>query len=213
LRLSSGIKVGTIFDLVIKTIPMKRILSITIFLLLAASLTAQTKNAENKNVTATLKSSSRLFSVKDDMTSVVIIIPTGSTVKVLDSDSTYMHVTFEENEGYIFSKTAIIDKTPVNIAQMIQDQPQTSAPQTTKEQPLSRFSYLEKKYGTTMATRLYSGKIWKGMNSEMVKDSWGSAQKINRTINGNTVQEEWLYKTTWLYFENNTLMDWGPVKQ
>jgi len=186
---------------------MKRILSISIFLLLAASLTAQ-----NKNVTATLKSSSRLFSVKDDMTSVVVIIPTGSTVKVLDSDSTYMHVTFEENEGYIFSKTAIIDKTPVNIAQMIQNKPQSSAQQQTNEQPLSRFSYLEKKYGTTMATRLYSGKIWKGMNSEMVKDSWGSAQKINRTINGNTVQEEWLYKTTWLYMENNTLLDWGPVK-
>jgi phosphomannomutase len=191
---------------------MKKILSTAISILFAVSVLAQTKNTEVKNITATLKSSSRLFSVKDDMTSVVVIIPTGSTVKVLDSDSTYMHVTFEENEGFIFSKTAIIDKTPVNIAQMIQDQPQTSAPQTTKEQPLSRFSYLEKKYGTTMATRLYSGKIWKGMNSEMVKDSWGTAQKINRTINGNTVQEEWLYKTTWLYIENNTLVDWGPVK-
>jgi hypothetical protein len=191
---------------------MKKILSVAISLLFAVSVMAQTKNTEAKNTTATLKSSSRLFSVKDDMTSVVVIIPTGSTVKVLDSDSTYMHVTFEENEGYIFSKTAIIDKTPVNIAQMIQNQPQSSAPQTTKEQPLSRFSYLEKKYGTTMATRLYSGKIWKGMNSEMVKDSWGTAQKINRTINGNTVQEEWLYKTTWLYMENNTLVDWGPVR-
>jgi phosphomannomutase len=191
---------------------MKKILSTAISILFAVSVLAQTKNTEVKNITATLKSSSRLFSVKDDMTSVVVIIPTGSTVKVLDSDSTYMHVTFEENEGFIFSKTAIIDKTPVNIAQMIQDQPQTSAPQTTKEQPLSRFSYLEKKYGNTMATRLYSGKIWKGMNSEMVKDSWGTAQKINRTINGNTVQEEWLYKTTWLYIENNTLVDWGPVK-
>lgn len=192
---------------------MKKILSIIIFFLFAVSVLAQTKSTEDKNVTATLKSSSRLFSVKDDMTSVVVIIPTGSTVKVLGSDSTYMHVTFEENEGYIFSRTATIDKNPVNIAQMIQNQPQPAAPQTAKEQPLSRFSYLEKKYGTTMAARLYSGKIWKGMNSDMVKDSWGTAQKINRTINGNTVQEEWLYKTTWLYFENNTLMDWGPVKQ
>jgi len=194
-------------------IPMKKIFSIAIFFLFAVSVLAQTKSTEDKNVTATLKSSSRLFSVKDDMTSVVVIIPTGSTVKVLGSDSTYMHVTFEENEGYIFSKTATIDKTPVNIARMIQSQPQPAAQQQVNEQPLSRFSYLEKKYGTTMAARLYSGKIWKGMNSDMVKDSWGTAQKINRTINGNTVQEEWFYKTTWLYFENNTLKDWGPVKQ
>ena len=191
---------------------MKSLLILTVFIILSAQTNAQINKTENKNVTATLKSSSRLFSIKDDMTSVVVIIPTGSTVKVLDSDSTYMHVTFEENEGYIFSRTAIIDKTPVNIAQMIQNQPQASVPQTVKEQPLSRFSYLEKKYGTTMATRLYSGKIWKGMNSEMVKDSWGTSQKINRTINGNTVQEEWIYKTTWLYFENNTLIDWGPAK-
>lgn len=192
---------------------MKKILSVIISVLFIMSATAQTNSTKNQNVTATLKSSSRLFSVKDDMTSVVVIIPTGSTVRVLDTDSTYMHVTYEESEGYIFSRTATIDKNPVNIAQMIQNQPQAAAPQTANEQPLSRFSYLEKKYGTTMATRLYSGKIWKGMNSDMVKDSWGTAQKISRTINGNTVQEEWRYKTTWLYFENNTLMDWGPVKQ
>jgi phosphomannomutase len=192
---------------------MKKILSVTVFFLSILSAMAQTNSTKNQNITATLKSSSRLFSVKDDMTSVVVIIPTGSTVKVLDSDSTYMHVTFEENEGYIFSKTAIIDKNPVNIAQMIQNQPQPAAQQSVKEQPLSRFSYLEKKYGTTMAARLYSGKIWKGMNSEMVKDSWGTAEKINREVSGNIIKEEWLYKTTWLYFENNTLIEWGPVNK
>jgi hypothetical protein len=192
---------------------MKKILSVTVFFLSILSAMAQTNSTKNQNITATLKSSSRLFSVKDDMTSVVVIIPTGSTVKVLDSDSTYMHVTFEENEGYIFSKTAIIDKNPVNIAQMIQNQPQPAVQQSVKEQPLSRFSYLEKKYGTTMAARLYSGKIWKGMNSEMVKDSWGTAEKINREVSGNIIKEEWLYKTTWLYFENNTLIEWGPVNK
>ena len=28
-----------------------------------------------------------------------------------------------------------------------------------------------------MAARLYAGKIWKGMNSEMVKDSWGQRKR------------------------------------
>jgi hypothetical protein len=194
-------------------ISMKKILSITLFFLFIASAMAQTNSNKDQNITATLKSASRLFSVKDDMTSVVVIIPAGSTVKVLNSDSTYMQVSFEENEGYIFRKHAVIDKNPVNIAQMIQSQSQPTAQQQVKEQPLSRFSYLEKKYGTTMAARLYSGKIWKGMNSEMVKDSWGTAVKINREVNGNVIKEEWLYKTTWLYFENNTLVEWGPVSQ
>ena len=47
------------------------------------------------------------------------------------------------------------------------------------------------------------------MNSEMVKDSWGTAEKINRIISGNIIKEEWIFKNTWLYFENNTLVEWG----
>ena len=64
-----------------------------------------------------------------------------------------------------------------------------------------------------MAARIISGKIWKGMNSDMVKDSWGLAEKVNRIVNGNTIEENWIYRNTWLYFENNTLIDWGPVKK
>ena len=63
-----------------------------------------------------------------------------------------------------------------------------------------------------MAARLGAGKIWKGMSAEMVRDSWGSPSKINRVI-GNNVREEWVYRNTWLFIENNTLVDWGPVKQ
>ena len=63
-----------------------------------------------------------------------------------------------------------------------------------------------------MAARLIAGKIWKGMSAEMVKDSWGVAEKINRVINGNVVKEEWIFRTTWLFFENNALVEWGPRK-
>ena len=84
--------------------------------------------------------------------------------------------------------------------------------QPVQEQQQSRFSYLENKYGSNMAARLTSGKIWKGMNSEMVRDSWGPAEKINRVISGNIIKEEWIYTNTWLYFENNTLVEWGPIR-
>jgi len=201
--------------------------------LLQNSDLSQTINQQNI-VTATLKSSSRLFKVKEDLTSVIIIVPKGSTVKILGSDSTYYRVAYEENEGYIFKEHAIIDKEPANFSELTkkrevaeygatrekqqppQEQPQKQQQQQ-QQQPAqdlqrSRFSYLENKYGSSMAARLIAGKIWKGMNSEMVKDSWGAALKINRSINENVVREEWIYKTTWLYFENNTLVDWGPIK-
>src|SRR5674536_57764 len=74
-------------------------------------------------ITAKLKSSSRLFGAKDDLTSVILIIPADSTVTVLDSDSTYLHVVYEENEGFIYKRQTVLDKTPVITQQYIQSQP------------------------------------------------------------------------------------------
>jgi hypothetical protein len=179
----------------------------------------ENNQAANQNVTttATVKTSSRLFGTKDDLTSVILIIPSGSTVTVLDSDSTYLHVTFEENDGYIYKRQAEIDKIPVSTLQANQPQQaiQQNQPQQAQQQDqqVSRYSYLESKYGSTMAARLNAGKIWKGMDAEMVKDSWGTAEKINRVINGNVVIEEWIFKNTWLHFENNVLVEWGPVRK
>jgi hypothetical protein len=172
----------------------------------------ETKQAGSQDITptATIKSSTRLFKVKEDLTSVIVIIPAGSVVSVLDSDSTYLHVAFDENEGYIFRKHAVIDKTPNTFKDMPSSQAVKEV-QPARELTDSRYNALESKYGSAMASRIYAGKIWKGMNSEMVKDSWGPAQKINRVISGNVIKEEWIFKNTWLYFENNMLLEWGPV--
>lgn len=205
---------------------MKKIFSIALLIVFAIPIKAQEKKTDilqfvennqstvkNVTTTATLKSPSRLFATKDDLTSVILIIPADSVVSVLDSDSTYLHVVFEENEGYIFNRHLVFDKIPAKVQQPIQSQPVIEETPTVKEPQQSRFSYLENKYGSNMATRLISGKIWKGMNSEMVKDSWGTAEKINRVINGNIIKEEWIFRNTWLYFENNTLLEWGSVKK
>jgi len=50
------------------------------------------------------------------------------------------------------------------------------------------------------------------MTAEMVRDSWGKPQKINRVISGNDVKEEWIFKSSWLYIENDYLVEWGPVR-
>jgi hypothetical protein len=63
-----------------------------------------------------------------------------------------------------------------------------------------------------MAVRLATGKIWRGMSADMVRDSWGAPLKINRAI-GEIVKEEWIYKNSWLYIENNTLVEWGPIRK
>ena len=205
---------------------MKKLIFSALLIIVGISLQAQPGNADllqdleknqsgiqNVTTTAKLKSSSRLFEAKNDLTTVILIIPSGSEVTVLGSDSTYLHVAFEESEGYIFKRHAIIDKTPVKPSQKIQPQQAVKEIQPVQEQQISRFSYLESKYGSTLAAKLISGKIWKGMNAEMVKDSWGTAEKINRVFSGNIIKEEWIFINTWLYFENNTLVEWGSIRK
>ena len=167
---------------------------------------------QNQEVTATLKSSSRLFGIKEDITSVILIIPSGSVVSVTGSDSTYLKVKYEEYEGYIFRRHAEINVQQPTTTTITQPQNFKQIEQITEQKQVSRFTYLENKYGTDIANKLKGGKIWRGMTAEMVKDSWGTPIKINRVI-GEIVKEEWIYSNSWLYLENNTLVQWGPTNK
>ena len=173
------------------------------------------KNSQSQEgiSTATMTSSSRLFKNPDDLTSVIMVIPKGSQVEVLASDSTHYIVSYDGLEGFIYKKHAIIDKKIIQEAGSQESGKVEQIPvEQNERQPVSRFTYLENKYGTAIAAKIYEGKIWKGMSAEMVKDAWGIAERINREINGNTVREEWVYRTTWLFFENSSLRGWGQVK-
>jgi hypothetical protein len=167
---------------------------------------------QNTVVPAIIKSATRLFKDKEDLTSVILVVPKDSIVFVIGSDETFLHVDYEGNEGFIYARHAEIFK-PDGEAQP-QDVPVTANQEAkpVQEQMISRYSYLEKKYGPSLASRIYSGKIWKGMNIDLVRDSWGSPKKIDRVISSDVVNEEWFYNGTWLHFQNSTLTDWGPVK-
>lgn len=170
--------------------------------------------SSNGQETATLKSAARLFEAKNDLTTVIEVLPSGTRVTVLDSDSTYSRVQYENVEGYILKRQLVKDLTPVisESAKRPVEERLNEGARPVEESTISRFSYLENKYGTNVAERISSGKIWKGMNGEMVRDSWGNPQKISRVISSNTVKEEWTYRSTILYFQDNKLIQWGPVK-
>jgi len=171
----------------------------------------QSQNQDTK-LTAIVNKATRLFGAKDDLTSVIMIVPAGDTVDVIGSDSTYFHIIYQESEGYIFKGHATMQNISNDVAPAIQQQSNVQEEQPVQQQQVSRLSYLENKYGTSMAAKLIAGKIWKGMTTDMVQDSWGGPKKINRVINGNDVKEDWFYNNSWLHFENDTLIDWGPVK-
>ncbi len=164
--------------------------------------------------TATLSAASRLFADKDDLTSVMLVIPKGATVNVLESIDDYFRVEYDGNEGYMYARHATMDTEPAKPQPDVkQSQPANQQPAGRPVQRESRFAYLQKKYGYETAARLYTGKVWKGMTGEMVRDSWGSPHKINRVISGNNIREEWIYKSSWLFIENDLLVDWGPTRR
>jgi hypothetical protein len=202
---------------------MKRLSFVFIFLTLAMVAGAQADKVgtlqglesgagvnQGSGLMGIMKSASRLFGSKDDLTSVLMIVPAGDTVSVIGSDSTYFHVLYYESEGYILRKHINV-QTPSVQQEQTEQQVDNQSVQQNNDQG-NRFSYLEKKYGTNMAARLIAGKIWKGMTSDMVRDSWGSPVKINRVIETNVIKEEWIFSNSWLFFENDVLSQWGPVR-
>ncbi len=161
-------------------------------------------------LTAICKIATRLFKDKNDLTSVIMVIPASSTVEVIAADSAFLIVNYEGNRGYINSEHAEIKKEVKAVQSDAEGYLRTG--RTVQRTKVSRMEYLENKYGTSVARRVYEGKIWKGMKAEMVKDSWGSPLKITSRINGNIIKEEWFYRNTTLYFENYRLFGWKQTK-
>jgi len=198
---------------------MKKVLVFMLVLFTGLSLTAQdlqklaTKGAE------------RLFGDKDDLTSVIQIVPEGTVVEVIKEDSIFTLVQLDEVEGYIRSDRLTAALPVVSVSEPaeeteIQDQElqEQAAPAWQQEEvqqeyiPVDRYDELVNRYGTDIGKRLYQHKVWKGVSSDMAYDSWGKPKQINRMYVDQSVEEEWIYSKKYLYFRDGVLIDWGPVK-
>lgn len=222
---------GTIFEYDLKNNNMKRIILSAIIFFIFFAVKSQVSNTDvlqnleksrssvqNAVTAATLNSASRLFRDKNDLTSVIMVMPKGTVVDVLPGTyDTFMHVVIEGEEGYIYAKDAELSQAPASAVKdasrmSVEKETNSQESRPVQKQVVTRYEYLVNKYGTSMGSRLYERKIWKGMNSQLVKDSWGSPGEINRIINGDEVREDWIYNKTRLNFRNSTLSDWGPAK-
>jgi hypothetical protein len=65
-----------------------------------------------------------------------------------------------------------------------------------------------KKYGKKWGKIVGEKEIMIGMTKEMVLDSWGRPNDINRTVGSWGVHEQWVYSSSYLYFENGKLTSW-----
>jgi hypothetical protein len=68
-----------------------------------------------------------------------------------------------------------------------------------------RIKKIKSVYPEEIAQKIISRKIWIGMTSKMAVLSIGSPEKINRTVTGNGTNEQWVYGSRYLYFDNGIL--------
>jgi len=191
---------------------MKKAILFVFVLFAALSLTAQ-----DLQKLAT-KGAVRLFADKDDLTSVIQIIPDATIVEAVSADTLFTLIRWEDIEGYVKSDrltaalpvvtTSQPEVQPVQEAAPVQPVPDVQARQV----PTDRFQALVDKYGFDLAKPIYQHKVWKGISSDMARDSWGKPVQINRMYVDRSVEEEWIYSQKYLYFRDGLLVDWGPVR-
>ncbi|NOY35970.1 MAG: hypothetical protein GXO83_00165 [Chlorobi bacterium] len=150
-----------------------------------------------------LNKTARLFSDKDNTSSVVLYIPADSTVEILGSEDAYFLVRFKNIEGYIFQRKV---KGFEDIRNSFFAPPPATEEQI--EQNSDRISSFINKYGPERGRKIAQHKIWRGMTREMVMDSWGKPRAINIYGTRMTRREEWEYNRYVLIFENGILARW-----
>ncbi|MFO7851076.1 MAG: hypothetical protein ACQERS_02690 [Bacteroidota bacterium] len=170
-------------------------------LIITSGLSAQYYQATTKSVT-------RLFGDKGNASSVIAYIKADTTLDVLVVEKEYLKVIYGESEGWIPTEKVTLRNTEGEILQ-VGEQAQQAIEQ---EQPVDRKEMLINKYGSKVGQAIYEHKIWKGMDNDMVFDSWGKPLKVDRIIKGSNIQERWIYTESYVIFDDDVLVEWGPVR-
>ena len=65
-----------------------------------------------------------------------------------------------------------------------------------------------KKYGKENGTRMFLGKVWKGMTLEMLEDEWGKPDKSHTDKHPWGIFTQLYYGDITYFFKNSVLTDW-----
>ena len=155
---------------------------------------------------AITSSGCRLYSDIGNLSSVITIIPVGTKIFIVDIMDEYYYIKTEDNQGFVKKSKIKPDQS------FIEKPPEVITQQDTATRFSNKLEYLRYTYGWETAKKIFDHKIWRNMTTNMVEDSWGRPDKINRLITSEQVKEEWFYPSTYLIFLNEKLIDWGQVE-
>ena len=118
--------------------------------------------------------------------------------KSLDSFKYYL-VNYNGTSGIVFTS---------DVETIMQERTRLTKEEILLKNRKEQIESLQKKYGKVNGDRIYNESIWIGMTKEMIVESWGSPNDINKTVGSWGVHEQWIYNSTYLYIENGILTSW-----
>lgn len=168
--------------------------------------------------TTTIKASTRLRNQPSSSGEVITTIKKNKTIKVLKySGDSYWQVEYKNEIGFVNDVTLVIteemnkaikeDEGKKVLSELKQKQDILAAQQKKRAE---RKEKLAEKYGVLNANFILNGKLFTGMTKEMVIESIGKPDDINKTTGPWGVHEQWVYdkKNMYVYFENGKLTSW-----
>lgn len=72
-----------------------------------------------------------------------------------------------------------------------------------------QLSLYKLKYGKEYGERVYNDRIWKGMTREMLRDSWGEPDSLNKSRKDWGTFSQWYYGDEYIFFfRDGKLFEW-----
>jgi hypothetical protein len=130
----------------------------------------------------------------DPSTETIGKIPRYASLNVTGFQETYLKVKFDTLEGYI-SYLFVKGYTPefrlyFDYAKSLDDK---EIKEKLQAKDKKRLDELIEKYGKWASERIVEEKIWIGMTEEMLLESLGRPNDINRTVTSNSVSKQYVY--------------------
>lgn len=138
----------------------------------------------------TTRSEAKIKNKPHALGDIIGYIPKGQLIKVYDYFDSYWLIEKDSIKGYTSEIYLVKNQEMIKIKKNHDK------------------NEIKKKYGESVANKIFNHKIWIGMTADMARLSIGSPLEINRTTGSWGIHEQWVYKNRYLYFENGKLTSW-----
>jgi hypothetical protein len=165
---------------------------------------------------ATIKMSGKIRKDSNPNAVVLTLVNENDTVLLTDFIDDYWIVNKGPYFGYINEmfinktpdlktfKDAIYERTG-RMALKMEEEKAEREKAALEKRTQERMDRLIKKYGKENGERISYGEYWIGMSPEMATESLGNPETINHSVGSWGVNEQWVYPSLYLYFDNGVL--------